>query len=293
MGTKTVRRAVVIILALLIVIGGVGGVVGEMPSLVLAAVGLGLLCMSAALMIRLAAIGRRLDEQDVLLREVRKSVGRGPGSLAAKIRHDTIRDVSALLFLHSVTPPEAPGVPLTNYSALPETAELLRDRVSRLPDGALVVEVGSGATTLWMALAIAANERRVRIVSLESSAEWCEVTRSALARNGVAHLVDLRCVSLSTDSDGVVWYDSDGWIDLDGIDLLFVNGPPGSTAPDARLPVVERLGPRMDPRGHVVVDDVNRPDEKRMVSAWAALDSGGGWREVERRERVVVLARRS
>ena len=280
----------------------VGAAIGSITLLVTAHVALTgvLVIVLLAAGLRLGRTAERLDRLEERQRDdsarTRKALGRGPGSISAKIRHDVIRDVDSLLSLHLLGGPVASGTPLTNYSALPQTCALLRDEVSQLSDGALVVELGGGATTVWMALAVRASGKQVRIVSLDSSSEWVEVTRAALRRNGVENLVDLRYAQLAPGSDGVTsWYSPEAWGDLRDIDLLVVDGPPGASAPTARLPVVDALGARMALQGRVVLDDVDRAPEQAMLDAWLALrfddDRGAGWRVVDRRERVVLLSR--
>lgn len=233
-----------------------------------------------------------LDRQQASTKELRKILGRGPGSLSAKRRHDTIRDTAALLTLYTVSPPDAGAMPLTDYSALPDTAVLLQDEIRRLAPGSVVVELGSGATTVWMALAAARAELPVRILSLDSSEEWAEVTRAALERSGVAHLVELRVAGLEPlGPEGTPWYEHAAWSDVEAIDLLFIDGPPGSGAPRARFPVVEAFGQLLAPQARVVVDDADRADEQAMIDAWQRLETERPFTQVGRRERVVVLQR--
>ena len=72
--------------------------------------------------------------------------------------------------------------------------------------------------------------------------------------------------------------------------LLFVDGPPGSTGPFARYPVVEKLGSRMATGGIVVMDDTNRDDETAIVADWRALATADRPVEiVEERERTIAL----
>lgn len=256
-----------------------------------------LLLLALLLLLRLRrevrGLTMALDRQQATTKELRKILGRGPGSLSAKRRHDTIRDTAALLTLYTVSPPDAGAMPLTDYSALPDTAVLLQDEIRRLAPGATVVELGSGATTVWMALAAARAELPVRILSLDSSEEWAEVTRAALERNGVAHLVELRAAALEPyGAAGTPWYEHAAWNDVETIDLLFVDGPPGSGSPRARFPVVEAFGPLLAPEARVVIDDADRPDEQAMIGAWQQLHGERPFTQVGRRERVVVLQRR-
>ena len=227
------------------------------------------------------------------LAKVIRLLGSEPGSLQSRVRHDVLRDAQALRTLHDALPSAAEHVPLTTYSALPATAVLLTEYVRELPAGSTIVELGSGATTLWLALAGHRRGGDVRIVSLDTSAEWATVTRRALERNAVDALVDLRVAALSplTTSEGEqLWYDEAGWSDLADIALLFVDGPPGTTGPLARFPAVEVLGSRLAPNAIVVMDDADRTDEREIVQRWRDIElPAGRLMPLEQRERTVAL----
>ncbi len=228
-----------------------------------------------------------------VLRTVERQLGSGPSSLEARLRHDVIRDTSALLTLHDLYPAPGEHVPLTSWSALPATALMLTEHVRELPADTTVLELGSGATTVWMALASRRREGDVRIVSLEASADFAEVTRTAVRRNGVDDLVDLRVAALdavTTKHGEQQWYEAPSWSDVTGIGLLFIDGPPGGTGPHARYPAVELLADRLAPGAIVVIDDADRDDEKAMLADWLALDRGGRNPEIiEVRENATAL----
>ena len=69
----------------------------------------------------------------------------------------------------------------------------------------------------------------------------------------------------------VVWYDPAALHDLDGIGLLFVDGPPAATGHHARWPAVPLLADRMAVGGRVVLDDLIRDEEKEILARWQEL----------------------
>jgi len=213
-----------------------------------------------------------------ILRTIDRRVGSAPGSLESRLRHHVIRDTSALLTLHDLYPTPGEHVPLTSWSALPATALMLTEHVRELPAGSTVLELGSGATTVWMALASHRRGGDVRIVSLEASVDYADVTRTAVRRNGVDDVVDLRVTALTpvdTKHGDQDWYEAPSWNDLSGIGLLFIDGPPGGTGPQARYPAVELLADRLAAGAIVVIDDADRDDEKAMLADWLALEREG------------------
>ncbi len=257
---------------------------------------LALLLMQVQSQSRVLEVAPRADDLKQIRDEVRtiaRRVGTTPGSLEARLRHHVIRDTSALLTLHDLYPTPGEHVPLTSWSAYPATALMLTEHVRELPSGSTVLELGSGATTVWMALASRRRGGDVHIVSLEGSADFAEVTRTAVRRNGVDDLVDLRVAALeavTTKHGEQQWYESPAWDDLSGIGLLFIDGPPGGTGPHARYPAVEMLAERLAPGAIVVIDDADRDDEKAMLADWLALEREGRHPDVvEVRENATAL----
>lgn len=257
---------------------------------------LALLLMQVQSQSRVLEVAPRADDLKQIRDEARtiaRRVGTTPGSLEARLRHHVIRDTSALLTLHDLYPTPGEHVPLTSWSAYPATALMLTEHVRELPSGSTVLELGSGATTVWMALASRRRGGDVHIVSLEGSADFAEVTRTAVRRNGVDDLVDLRVAALeavTTKHGEQQWYESPAWDDLSGIGLLFIDGPPGGTGPHARYPAVEMLAERLAPGAIVVIDDADRDDEKAMLADWLALEREGRHPDVvEVRENATAL----
>jgi len=271
--------------------------IGSVVVVVLGAAGGGLV------LIYLRRIAGRLSGLDTELRRAREQVDRIRRRVDGQAkerrdeqrvsRHDSIRDAAALLALHDLLPTPAEHVPLTGYSALPATVLHLVQQVAELPAGSTIVELGSGASTVWMALAAMQRDDGISIVSLDHDAEFARVTRRSLARNGVADLVDLRVadlVPMSTAQGEQLWYSPETWQSLSNVGLVFVDGPPGATGPMARYPALEALSSTLAPGALIVLDDTERPDERAIVEAWLAMDLPRGAAEiVELRERTTII----
>lgn len=128
-------------------------------------------------------------------------------------------------------------------------------RLVRRQKPQLVVECGSGLSTLVMAEALRKNGSG-RLVSLEHHPSHYAKTRRLLAEHGLES--DLR---LAIIQDG--WYHRD-LVPAEPIDLLFIDGPPGAAA---RYPAF----PALQGQSRVVVlDDAGREGEQQVLSRWMA-----------------------
>jgi predicted O-methyltransferase YrrM len=138
-----------------------------------------------------------------------------------------------------------------------------------------ILECGSGASTVWTAAALR-HRGAGHVVALEADASFGAETRARLVEHGLepwATVVDAPLVDTVTESLGhQPWYDLSDLGDLDKVDLLFVDGPPRSTAKLARFPAVPQLLPRLRVGALVVLDDTHRGDEKEIVRLWSDLE---------------------
>lgn len=183
-------------------------------------------------------------------------------------------EVQALLELQHRVQPAAALPPVGGWAL--EAATLLRIYdliVARSPK--MVVECGSGTSTVWIAYALRTTGSG-RVVALEHDADFAAQTREQLAMHGLAEYADVRTaplVDIDVDGKTFSWYQMVSVEDLTDIDLMLVDGPPKATGDDARFPaslLIERLAPG----SLVVVDDADRPDETNIIERWRAIHPG-------------------
>ena len=143
----------------------------------------------------------------------------------------------------------------------------------------VIVETGSGASTLVIADALRQNGNGV-LISLEHLKKYGDQTWQTLVDENLTEWVDLRVGELVLWKNDHLnpenadkpsrWYP----LDLDGIhnvDLLIVDGPPGGTCLYARYPAVPALFDRLTVNAEIWMDDANREDEKTICKRWAEL----------------------
>ncbi|MBC7631144.1 class I SAM-dependent methyltransferase [Aeromicrobium sp.] len=190
----------------------------------------------------------------------------------SKVSRRDFEQVQATINLFAMVEVKAAVPPMRLWAVSPDALTLLMQEmlVSR---PALVVECGSGVSTLWMALAAKQHGIDLRIVALDHEAEYADKTNRMLEQHGVSDIASARLAPLVDVPDGEGgaqrWYDTAALHDLDGIGLLFVDGPPASTGPHARMPALSQLWDRLADRMSIVVDDMIREDEQEIVARWS------------------------
>lgn len=206
----------------------------------------------------IAATGKRLDE-------VRAEVVAGRSDTA-----QTYRQIEALLDLRTMLQPRALMPPLRDWAASPDVLRwLAEDVVSRRPE--LIVECGSGASSLVLGYAVQ-KAGSGRVVALEHDAAFAEITARRVADHGLQDVVTVRHAPLTPwagpDERAWNWYDLTAVKDLEGIGLVFVDGPPAGTGPLARYPALPVLLSHCAEEVTFVLDDTIRPDEVEVSGRW-------------------------
>ncbi len=156
--------------------------------------------------------------------------------------------------------------------------------VHRAP--AQVVECGAGVSTIVLARLLA--ERGAgRLTALEHDAGWAERVADLLAREeltGVARVV------LAPLEGG--WYAAEGVAQLpEAIDLLIVDGPPADRPEiaEARGPALTTIEPRLTAGARVILDDIDRAGEQRVLADW---ERETAWRFDRLEEEAIAVGRR-
>lgn len=184
----------------------------------------------------------------------------------------TFRQLEALHNLYAMGGVDRPMPPTRGWASSPDLLLLLATLVEREEPG-LVVECGSGTSTLWLAMLLRRFEIKGRVVSLEHQQPFVESAWATVLRHDLAEYVEVRYAPLEpVEVDGTTyqWYSRQAWDDLDGIGLLFVDGPPGEVGPHARFPAFPLLVDQLRPEAVVVLDDLIRPDEQEVLERWLA-----------------------
>jgi predicted O-methyltransferase YrrM len=124
----------------------------------------------------------------------------------------------------------------------------------------VVLDLGSGISTL----VLAKSSPGAKVFSIDHLQEFAGKTRSLLEDHQITN-VDLRVAPLRPNSAGSDWYEISALSDIDQIDLLFIDGPPGSKDDKARHPVLAHCLSKLSPRAVIVIDDAGREGERVLA----------------------------
>jgi predicted O-methyltransferase YrrM len=245
---------------------------GAVPTVALMALGplLGGLLLLIRHNLELASrIGNLASQSERTLETVQRVGARTEREVKQEVKQ-TFRQLEALQNLSAVLPANDVLPATRGWAASPDLLMVLVDLViTERPS--LVVECGSGASTLWLALAIRRFKIDGRIIALDHDPDFGGKTRDLLARHHVRDLAEVRDApleSFSLDGETYSWYARQAWGDLTAIDLLFVDGPPATTGHQARYPALPLLIGSLSPVATVVLDDLVVPDMQKVLRLW-------------------------
>jgi len=213
--------------------------------------------LGAYLVYKLRQVHRTLYGTDFIVRTLSRSVSQNLQNLELLTQE---------LQLHKPLPP------LRGWAASPDILLVMARHVQRAAP-AVIVECGSGASTVVLAQAARLNGRG-HVYSIDHDGAFAEESRTMLARYGLSDWATITHAPLAEvpiSGSRWEWYDLDRLPETPPIDLLFIDGPPADTPkPLARYPAGPMLFPRLAPGAVVFADDTDRPGEIEVLRRWAS-----------------------
>jgi predicted O-methyltransferase YrrM len=178
-------------------------------------------------------------------------------------------DIQALQQLMSRYAPEARLPPVAGWALSPAGLLALTDIIEKR-GARSVVECGSGTSTLWIAYALK-RLGRGHLIALDHLSEYASKTRAVVAAHGLSDFVEVRDAPLvprDTVRGEFSWYSFDAADLRQPVDVLLIDGPPGTTGKHARYPALSVFVDHLAPGAIIVADDVDRRDEREMLEFW-------------------------
>lgn len=174
-----------------------------------------------------------------------------------------------LLELARLLPTRLPLPSLTGYAIAPDAALLLAKLIAR-ERPKLVVETGSGVSTLVIAYALEKLGEDGRVVALDHDAAYAERTRALIREHGLeatAQVVTAPLEPIEIEGKSYRWYARSPLDGLGAIDLVFDDGPPRHVGPMLRYASLHVFADRLSPRATFVLDVIG-PEERDVLARW-------------------------
>lgn len=205
---------------------------------------------------RLDSLEGKLDRIEKMLRDVGQAVP---------------REIDSLDYLHSVAHPSKRVPPAGGWAATYETISFVVQRILTSSRPPRIVEIGGGISSVWFAYALR-QRGSGKLYSIEHDRNFMAKTNQLIEDHGLemwVELVHAPLVSRNAPDLGQPWYEvASLGATMSSIDVLFVDGPPGATTHMARYPAFSIFAPFLNDGSMVLLDDVDRHDEGRIVKRW-------------------------
>lgn len=179
------------------------------------------------------------------------------------------RDVQAISAIYNQLSPEFSLPVIENWTITIDGALAYVNTIKKSKPK-LIVELGSGVSTVLAAQAVA-NNGFGKVISVEHDKRYVAETKRLLKDRGLEEYVELVVCPLKKfeiDSNEYLWYSIDGELFDQKIDLLLVDGPPARTQKHARYPAVPMLYDYLSQNCEVFLDDINRKEEIEILELW-------------------------
>ena len=134
----------------------------------------------------------------------------------------------------------------------------------------VILECGSGVSTIVSSYFLS-DGIGSRLYFLEHDEVFFNQTRKELekhAGNEKILLIFAPLKKLQINKTTWLWYDLELMKEIDQIDLLIVDGPPGYSQKYARYPALPILIDKMNDDATILVDDCHRREDRESVEKW-------------------------
>lgn len=237
-------------------------------TLILIALGFNLI-----LMVNLTKAQKKLiTQQHDFQAEVEKSFQTSTQLFNAELKRVNEVSVAQIESLFSIFATLKPQFPLPTTRGWAASPDLLKEIISLIhrQKPQLVVEASSGVSTLIIAYCL----QRLgtgKLISLEHEEKFAQLTQNNLSLHGlddVATVIYAPLVEVEINGTKWLWYDLTKVEIPEAIDLLIVDGPPGTTQKLARYPAMPMLHNKLSKDAIILLDDGARSDERQIVEQW-------------------------
>ncbi|MEU5641213.1 class I SAM-dependent methyltransferase [Streptomyces milbemycinicus] len=212
-----------------------------------------------------------------------------------EVMTNRFRQVEALTNLYAIIPVKHAMPQPTKWTASPDLLLFLISHIQeRRPVS--ILDIGSGATTVWMANALRHFEIPGKIISIDHDKNFGAVTAATLTQQGLDTYADVRIaplVEVDIKGERRHWYDPKQLEDVENCEMAVIDGPPGFMHPLSRYPALPMLESKLSSDARIFLDDASRPDEREIVERWCREYPVWSSDFIDHEKGTAVLARRT
>lgn len=214
----------------------------------------------------------RIDEKPSTS-EVERLIKRNKHEIDDVIKKHTTNlyvQIESFHYIQQKINPVKPLPSMSGWASSPELALLILNIIEK-NQHSTIVDVGSGVSSLIAGYAVK-NTDRGKVLALDHEKEYYLKTSNLVEEHDLTDTVEVSHAPLKEyklKNQKYQWYEDKKIKDLDHIDLLLVDGPPGKTQKHARYPALPLLYDKLSKGATVVLDDYFRAEETEIAEMWA------------------------
>lgn len=164
-------------------------------------------------------------------------------------------------------------LPWTQSAIRPASLALVLNEI-QIHNRKLIVECGSGISTLYIASVIEGTD--TKLISIDNDKSWQDVVRRQASQMNInldsVKFIEAPLAPCELSPSGLQWYDTERIKDslTDPIDLLLVDGPiaGGGDLAESRYPALPFFQENLAEDFAVFLDDCNRAGEQKIAQSW-------------------------
>lgn len=206
--------------------------------------------------------------EDFRIKEIRDQFTKQDDFLLKQI--ETIyRQTEDLTAIYSILKPRLPLPRTRGWAASPDFLRKIIDIVLA-NEANLIVEASSGVSTLVVAYCLE-KLGRGKVISYEHDKKFAELSANNIKEHGLDGYSEIIYAPLKEqviNNKTYSWYDSECINVKKGIDVLIIDGPPGSGQSHARYPALPFFYDYLSEKATVLLDDSARLDELQIIEMW-------------------------
>ncbi|HEX4453655.1 MAG TPA: class I SAM-dependent methyltransferase [Kofleriaceae bacterium] len=171
--------------------------------------------------------------------------------------------------LARMLPTRKPLPALRGFAIAPDFAVVLAELIAREQPN-LVVETGSGVSTLVIGYALEQLGAGGRVIALEHDRAYAEATRALIRDHGLdacASVIDAPLEPIVVNGEPHRWYSTRALDELAAIDLVVDDGPPRRVGPMLRYASLHQFAPKLAANATFVLDVIGT-EEPGILARW-------------------------